>query len=73
VAATKRLVDELPLGIAIGKALARRPNAGVNEANYNVFSSTGVRSGPGWTAELLPDAARRNESIRFQRRVERSD
>jgi hypothetical protein len=71
VAAVKWLVDQLSLRIAIRETLTRRPDAGVDDTNYNVFASSGMRSSPSRTAELLPEAARciKFKKVRRGRRI----
>src|SRR6266576_1849465 len=57
MAACKWVVDEPSLRVAIGKAFPRRPDAGVDNTDHNVFASTGTCSGPGWTSQLIPKTA----------------
>src|SRR5246127_3363923 len=51
------LVNEFSIGIAVSKTLALRPNAGVNDADDNPFTSSRALLASSWTAKLFPKAA----------------
>src|SRR5262245_25760368 len=72
MATAKRIIDELPIGIAIGKTLALGPDTRINNTDDDIFSCACMRSCAGWTAQLIPKITcpRKPEEARRRRCVD---